>query len=88
VAPIEALLGAIDGVRSARLAARGTAGRARYHLEVEERFAVAERVGRLAHARGWTLYELSHDVPSLERIFLARTRPPRPPSIGATEESR
>ncbi len=81
VGPVEVLLGAIDGVRSARLAARGSAGWVRYHLEVEERFAVAERVGRLAHARGWTLYELSHEVPSLERIFLARTRPPRNDAI-------
>jgi ABC-2 type transport system ATP-binding protein len=82
---VEAVLAAIDGVRSARSTSRGAIGRVRYQVEVEERFAVAERLARIVHERGWRLYELSHDVPSLERIFLARTRPPRD---GAAEERR
>ena len=28
----------------------------------------------VARERGWTLVELSHDVPTLERVFLSRIR--------------
>ncbi len=70
---VDALL-RVEGVRTVRSSDDSGPGRVRLVLEVEERFAVAERVGALAHARGWPLYELAHEVPSLERIFLARTR--------------
>jgi ABC-2 type transport system ATP-binding protein len=67
-------LGELEGVTRVDLATRGEAGRRRFHLAVEARFEVADRVSRLAADRGWTLVELSHEVPTLERIFLERVR--------------
>jgi len=67
-------LGEIEDVTQVEVASRGSAGRVRFHLDVLERFAVAEKVSRLAADQGWTLVELSHEVPTLERIFLTRVR--------------
>ena len=36
--------------------------------------ATAARIADLAAESGWTLYELRHELPSLERVFLERTR--------------
>jgi len=67
-------LGRIDGVKSAQVSGRGLEGRVRFHLEVDGRFEVAERVGRMAADAGYALFELRHEVPTLERVFLSRTR--------------
>ena len=67
-------LAELEGVSEVDVAQRGDAGRVRYHLGVDGRFDVAERVSRLASDRGWTLIELSHEVPTLERVFLSRVR--------------
>jgi len=72
-----AALAGVEGVRRIERAAPGDGPgeRTRYRLEVEDRWRVAARVADLARARGWPLVELCHDVPTLERIFLAATRP-------------
>jgi len=67
-------LGELDGVLQVQITGRGDAGRVRLQLDVAERFAVAERVARLVHERGWSLVELRHQVPTLESVFLQRTR--------------
>jgi ABC-2 type transport system ATP-binding protein len=67
-------LEALEGVNDVALSGRGAEGRVRFHLGVEERFAVSERVSALASERGWPLYELRHEVPTLETVFLRRTR--------------
>jgi len=67
-------LGELEGVERVDVATRAEAGRVRFHLSVQERFDVAERVSRLAADRGWALVELSHEVPTLERVFLSRVR--------------
>jgi ABC-2 type transport system ATP-binding protein len=67
-------LGRVDGVKSAQVSGRGLEGRVRFHLEVDGRFEVAERVGRMAADAGYALFELRHEVPTLERVFLSRTR--------------
>ena len=38
------------------------------------RFDVAARVSRTLHDRGFDVLELRHEVPTLERVFLERTR--------------
>ena len=67
-------LEALEGVHDVALSGRGALGRVRFHLGVEERFEVSERVSRLAMERGWPLFELRHEVPTLEMVFLRRTR--------------
>lgn len=67
-------LAELDGVVAARPLGADAGGRARYALAVEERFAAAEAVYRLAARRGWGLCELRHEVPSLESVFLRKTR--------------
>ena len=67
-------LRSVEGVLSADVSGRSTPGRVRFHLEVIDRFAVAERLSAMASARGWPLLELRHEVPTLERVFLDRTR--------------
>ncbi len=62
----------LDGVTAVRRL--GTdADRFALALAVDERWQAAERVAALVAARGWTALELRHDLPSLERVFLART---------------
>ena len=67
-------LGSLEGVAGVRLLGTDSDGRVRHALVVEaERYATAARVSRAIHERGWTLFELHHDLPSLERVFLHRT---------------
>jgi ABC-2 type transport system ATP-binding protein len=64
----------VPGVLGCAVSGRGASGRLRLHLDVSERFDVAERLSALAVERGWPLLELRHDVPTLERVFLECTR--------------
>ena len=70
----ESALAAIEGVTRSRFVAEHGGARARATLFVEDRHAVAESVARAVHAAGLSLLELRHDVPTLERVFLERTR--------------
>ena len=72
---LERALAALDEVRGVRRLGEDAAGRVRLALAVGERFAAAEAVSRLSRERGWTLYELHHELPSLEQVFLAATAP-------------
>jgi ABC-2 type transport system ATP-binding protein len=69
---LEALRG-IDGAREVEVAGRDGAGRTRFLLFGEDRHALAEEVARLAVQRGFGLVEMTHEVPSLETVFLRRT---------------
>ena len=64
----------IEGVLDVEIQFRPGCSDVRYRMRVEERYPVAERVSRLAYDEGWPLVELSHELPTLERIFLARVR--------------
>ena len=48
----------------------------RLALSVADRYATAAAVDAALRRRGWTLYELHHDLPSLERVFLHLTGSP------------
>ena len=39
-----------------------------------DRYALADALARAVHGAGWALQELRHEVPTLERVFLERTR--------------
>lgn len=67
-------LEAVPGVNSVRPLGSSEADRWTAQLDVADRYAVAARVSELARARGWVLLELGHELPSLESVFLARTR--------------
>jgi ABC-2 type transport system ATP-binding protein len=67
-------LARLDGVRSVAAATHGEQGRVRFLISVAGRFDVAERVARHVHGQGVALVELRHEVATLERIFLERTR--------------
>jgi len=67
-----AALRGLAGVSEVR-ALGADAGRFALALAVEDRWSAAGEVAALAKQEGWTLLELSHDLPSLERVFLART---------------
>lgn len=67
-------LGGISGASRPRIVARGDGGRIRALIEVEDRFDVAARVARDLSDRSVDLLELRHEVPTLERVFLERTR--------------
>ncbi|MCZ6598753.1 MAG: ATP-binding cassette domain-containing protein [Planctomycetota bacterium] len=70
-------LGGVAGVVAAR--ATGADGeRIGFTLEVDDRYAAAERVASLTHERGWILVELRHELPSLEQVFLRTTERPEP----------
>lgn len=69
-----ASLASLEGVEHAEVAGRLDDERVRIRLGVEDRWDVAARVTALASERGWRVVELSHDVPTLERVFLERTR--------------
>lgn len=69
-----ASLARLDGVEHAEIAGRLHDELVRIRLGVQDRWAVAARVTALASERGWRLVELTHDVPTLERVFLERTR--------------
>lgn len=67
------LVGGIAGVTSVRALGADAAGRVRLALTVDDRFRVAAELARAVHEKGWSLIELHHDLPSLERVFLSRT---------------
>jgi ABC-2 type transport system ATP-binding protein len=71
---VTATLAKVDGVRSTDRTGAPVQGRTRIVLEVEDRFATADRVARACADAGWTLFELRHQVPTLEHVFLSRTR--------------
>jgi len=66
-------LGSLEGVSATRPLGSDAHGRQAIALAVDDRWAVAARVGELVQSEGWTLLELRHDLPSLERVFLSRT---------------
>jgi ABC-2 type transport system ATP-binding protein len=72
-AGLERALTGIPGVTAVRSLGVDDAGRAGFALHVEDRWTAAAAVSALAAAQGWTLLELGHERPSLERIFLERT---------------
>lgn len=68
-------LAACDGASAARGTFDGI--RTRVHVTLErgaDRHALAEALARAVHDAGWSLQELRHEVPTLERVFLERTR--------------
>ncbi len=68
-------LAACDGASAARGAFDGS--RVRVHVTLDpgaERYALADTLARAIHGAGWSLQELRHEVPTLERVFLERTR--------------
>ncbi len=69
-----ALLASLDGVSAVDVAAQSERGRVRFLLAVEGRFDVAERAARAVHTASLPLLELRHEVATLERVFLERTR--------------
>ena len=80
---VAAALAALEGADAARAEARAAAaaedGGARVRVQVTlaagaDRYALADAVARAAHGAGWSLLELRHEVPTLERVFLERTR--------------
>jgi ABC-2 type transport system ATP-binding protein len=64
----------VEGVLRVDVSGRSGEGRVQFHLEVQDRFGVAERLSAMAASRGWPLLELRHEVPTLETVFLNRTR--------------
>ena len=66
-------LATIPGVSRVRALGSDEAGRAGFALAVTDRYDVAARLSRLAAERGWSLLELRHEMPSLERVFIRRT---------------
>ncbi len=66
-------LRALECVRGLRTLGADDAGRVRFALAVDDRYAAAAAVSAALQRRGWTLFELRHDLPSLERVFLQRT---------------
>ncbi len=71
-ARVEAELGALPGVEGiVRVdAAPATAGRASFLLRVSERETAAAGISDRARHFAWTILELRHEGPSLERVFL------------------
>ena len=66
------LLG-VDGVRGARELGADGHGRVAFGLAVGDRWGAAAALFEELRGRPWTLLELRHDLPSLERVFLSRT---------------
>ena len=64
----------LPGVLSLASTVQGSAGRTRYHVEVEDPHAVAERLARAAAKADWRLVELRHESATLEQVFLQHTR--------------
>jgi len=67
------VLGALPGVGAVRALGADAEGRLGLALEVENRWELSQAVSAEVQRRGWTLFELRHDLPSLERVFLSRT---------------
>jgi len=75
-APVEELfraLAELPEVKRARPHGVPSEARSGAVLVVDDRYAAAAAVHRTLVARGWTLLELRHDLPDLERVFLRVT---------------
>jgi len=70
---VQAELEGVPGVVAVRPQGTDDEGRIGVELEVSDRNETAARVAGLVHARGWTLIELRHELPTLEHVFLRRT---------------
>jgi ABC-2 type transport system ATP-binding protein len=68
-------LSAIDGVQDVRALGSDADGRSAFALATRDRWKTAAIVSETARAQGWTLLELRHELPTLERVFLRRTQP-------------
>lgn len=68
------LVDGLEGAGAARIARRGEGGRLTVEVAAADRFDLAPRVARAAHDAGLQLVELRHEIPTLERVFLERTR--------------
>jgi len=66
-------LNEVEGVRDVRILGTDRSGRVALALSVTERFDASRRVAEVVRERAWELFELRHDLPSLERVFLRRT---------------
>jgi len=78
-------LGELAEVEGVRAAGVDSSGARAFELAVADRASAAEAVAELAHARGWGLVELRHEVPSIESVFLrriARVEEPEEPAAG------
>ncbi|MEM1452328.1 MAG: ATP-binding cassette domain-containing protein [Planctomycetota bacterium] len=73
-APAEEALRGVEGIVGVETTQEQAGARTRLRLLVEDRHAVADRVARSVHESGLSLLELRHEVPTLERVFLERTR--------------
>ena len=73
-ADIEQALRAVPGVLALASTVQGAAGRTRYHLEVDDPHAVAERLAQACAQAAWRLVELRHESATLEQVFLQHTR--------------
>ena len=62
------------GVQSLIGQVQGGNKRVRYHLEVADRFVVAERIVKLVNRENWRLLELRQESATLEQVFLKHTR--------------
>ena len=72
---VHTVLAEVPGVGVVETRGGASPGRLRVRLEVQgDRWEVARGVTALAASRGWAPVELSHEVPTLERVFLSRTR--------------
>lgn len=71
------LFGAVVNASSPRVVRRGDEGRLTLAFDVEDRFAAAESIARTAADASVVLVELRHEAPTLERVFLERTRAAR-----------
>ena len=63
----------LEGVQRVRALSCDEPDRSRFELEVDPNGEVAPRVAQLVGDRGWPLFELRTEAPSLEQVFLART---------------
>ena len=77
VADEGALVAALDGIEGAsppHVVGGRSCGRVRVMIDVEDRYDAAERVAARLADQGIALVELKHEIPTLERVFLERTR--------------
>jgi ABC-2 type transport system ATP-binding protein len=63
----------LEGVNAARSAGIDSEGRTGLALSVTDHLEIARAVARLAAERGWELFELRPELPSLEQVFLQCT---------------
>lgn len=68
----------LEGVTAVRVSGRDGTGRIGFLLDVEDRYEVAAAIHRLAARRQWDLFELRHEISSLETVFLRCTAPGKP----------